>query len=108
VAIRDPEPLELTADVAASWSGEENVELRYVTVCARERGDEYIGALDELGLETLAPSDPILLERADDEGRGWKVECGSRSGATRPIDHWKMLDVDADRNDVHRARLDAR
>ena len=70
--------------------------------------NENVRPLHELRLEAFVPADAVLLERADHEGVRGQVERGTGCDAALRRDEWEMLDVDSDRDHVHRARLDAR
>ena len=85
-------------DVAARGAREQDVELGDVTARPAERRDEHVRALDQLRLEALAPADPVLLERPDDERVRGKPSAGTRGHAALGVDEREVLDVDPDRD----------
>ena len=108
VPIRDPAPLELAADVATGRPRKKHVQLGDLRRDSFEGSNENVRPLHELRLESFAPADAVLLERADHEGVGRQVERRSRCVAVLRRDERELLDVDSDRDHVDCARLDAR
>jgi hypothetical protein len=105
--VRDPGSLELPADIAASRAGQEHDQPWDRFVDPSKRGDEDIRTLDQLRLEALAPADTVLLERADDERVPGEPEARPCRGTALTRRDGKVLEVDSDRYEVDRARLDA-
>src|SRR5262249_28732730 len=76
----DAEALQLPRDEPARRAGEQDEKLRDGLVRAREGAGEHLRRLYGLRLETVPPPDPVLDERADDEGVYGQAETATRLG----------------------------
>ena len=108
MAVGDAEPLETRSHVAAGRTREQDVELGQLSdASALDDREQHVGPFDQLRLEPFAPTDAVLLERADDE-RGERGDP-SRVRAVEPrgvVPRAEHVDVDADRDAVHLLRRD--
>ena len=68
--------------------------------------EQHVGPFDQLRLEPLAPTYPVLLERADDEGGDRQIEPRARCEPRGVVPRAEHVDVDADRDAVHLLRRD--
>src|SRR5512134_3685200 len=105
--VRDAAPGELAPREATSGPGQQHDELWGARPKRLERGHEHVRALDQLGLQALAPPDSVFLERADDELLRAEIERAPRRRAAIGVDLREVLEIDADRNAEDARGIDA-